>query len=123
MRDVHIARLSHEYRDVAPVARRFADILAREIGQLVARHDIPLAVPIEHRVKSWTSIEDKLGRMRFHLARHTELLRIPAPSRGGAGAHPRSAHVGCRFAQAAIQAGRRSATPNTSHHSPCISSP
>lgn len=73
MRDVHIVRLRHEYQDLAPVAGRFAEMLARELQESLRRSEVPLAVPVEFRVKSWTSIEDKLGRSWFHGASLSEL--------------------------------------------------
>lgn len=73
MRHVYLARLQEEYRDLVPVARRFAEVLASELHQLVHRHDLTLAVPIEHRVKAWPSIEDKLGRIHFGGASLTDL--------------------------------------------------
>jgi putative GTP pyrophosphokinase len=73
MRDVHIARLRQEYQDLAPVAERFAEMMVRELHETLRRNEVPLAVPIESRVKSWTSIEAKLGRTRFHGASLSEL--------------------------------------------------
>ncbi len=72
-KEAYISRLQHEYHDLAPVAKRFAEMLVREIYQMTIRHDIPLAVPIEHRVKTWSSIEDKLKRYPFHGASLCEL--------------------------------------------------
>lgn len=62
MREVHLDRLRQEYQDLKPVAERFAEMMVRELHEALRREDVPLAVPIESRVKSWTSIEDKLGR-------------------------------------------------------------
>lgn len=73
MRRAFIERLQEEYRDIAPVAARFSTMLAGELEQLLARDRIPLAVPLEHRVKAWLSIEDKLSRIRFHGASLAEL--------------------------------------------------
>lgn len=65
MRDAHIIRLQEEYRDILPIAQRYAETLATELHHLMHRHDIPLAVPIEHRVKTWTSIEQKFVRANY----------------------------------------------------------
>ncbi|MCX6828947.1 MAG: RelA/SpoT domain-containing protein [candidate division Zixibacteria bacterium] len=73
MRRIFISRLQEEYRDLAPLAQRFAEVLASELQQLVQRDKLALAVPIEHRVKAWSSIEEKLGRIDFHGASLTEL--------------------------------------------------
>ena len=40
-------------------------MLMGELQELLRKARIPLAVPIEHRVKSWLSIEDKLGQNGF----------------------------------------------------------
>jgi putative GTP pyrophosphokinase len=64
LRDVHLVRLRQEYHDLRPVAERFTDMMVREMHESVRRNGLRLAVPIESRVKSWTSIEDKLGRGR-----------------------------------------------------------
>jgi len=73
MRDVFITRLKYEYQDLAPVAKRFSEVLVREFYKMIQRNNIALAVPIEQRVKSWSSIEDKLGRIMFHGASLSEL--------------------------------------------------
>ncbi|MDI7259042.1 MAG: RelA/SpoT domain-containing protein [Thermodesulfobacteriota bacterium] len=72
-KEAYILRLQHEYHDLAPVAKRFAEMLVREIHKMTVRHDIPLAVPIEHRVKTWSSVEGKLKRNPFHGASLSEL--------------------------------------------------
>ena len=73
MREIHIVRLRQEYQDLAPVAQRFTEMMVRELHETLRRNDVPLAVPIESRVKSWTSIEDNLGRNWFHGASLSEL--------------------------------------------------
>ena len=61
MRDVYLTRLRQEYHDLRPVAERFAEMMVRELHESLRRNDITLAVPIESRIKSWMSIEDKLN--------------------------------------------------------------
>ena len=65
MRDAHIIRLSEEYRDILPIAQRYAEILAAELHHLMKHHGISLAAPIEHRVKTWASIEHKFVRANY----------------------------------------------------------
>lgn len=57
MSDAHLLRLQEEYRDVAPVAEAMAHLVVRELNAILQRADVSLAVPIEHRVKTWDSIE------------------------------------------------------------------
>jgi ppGpp synthetase/RelA/SpoT-type nucleotidyltranferase len=64
MREVHLKRFQQEYRDLAPLAARFGEVLAAELTQLLRRNGVELAVPAEHRVKAWASVEDKLRRMQ-----------------------------------------------------------
>jgi putative GTP pyrophosphokinase len=62
MREPHIIRLQQEYRDIHPVATHLAETLVNELRHLIKRDGISLAVPIEHRVKTWDSIELKFAR-------------------------------------------------------------
>ena len=66
MSDAHILRLQEEYRDILPIAQRYAELLANEIHYLMIRNNISLAVPIEHRVKTWSSIEQKFVRANYN---------------------------------------------------------
>jgi putative GTP pyrophosphokinase len=58
-------RLQEEYRDLRPAASRFSEMLMGELQELLRKNRLPLAVPIEHRVKSWLSIEEKIIRNGF----------------------------------------------------------
>ncbi len=62
MREPHIIRLQQEYRDIHPVATHLAETLVNELQHLIRREGISLAVPIEQRVKTWDSIEQKFAR-------------------------------------------------------------
>ena len=62
MREPHFIRLQQEYRDIHPVATHLAETLVNELRLLIRRQAISLAVPIEHRIKTWDSIEEKLAR-------------------------------------------------------------
>jgi len=62
MSDAHLMRLQQEYRDIQPVASALADLIVRELQAILRSADILLAVPIERRVKTWDSIEQKFLR-------------------------------------------------------------
>lgn len=62
MSDAHLLRLQQEYRDIEPVASAMAHLVVRELEAALRTADISLAVPIEHRVKTWNSIEQKFLR-------------------------------------------------------------
>lgn len=57
------AALEQEYRSQFPLASRMANCVKTELLSLVEHNKIPLAVPMEHRVKEWQSITDKLDRI------------------------------------------------------------
>ena len=65
MKQVVLDRWQQEYRDLQPAATRFSEMLVAEMRQMLRRKHIPLATPIEHRVKEWPSIEDKITQHRF----------------------------------------------------------
>jgi putative GTP pyrophosphokinase len=65
MEQAAFERLREEYRDLQPAAIRFSEILMGELWEMLKKNRISLAVPIEHRVKSWLSIEDKIIRKGF----------------------------------------------------------
>ena len=68
MSDAHLLRLQQEYRDVEPVATAMATLMVRELQAVLRAADISLAVPIEYRVKTWNSIEQKFLRAGSNLA-------------------------------------------------------
>lgn len=67
MSEPHVVRLQQEYRDILPVATHLADTLANELRHLLRREGISLAVPIECRVKTWDSIEQKFVRASYDI--------------------------------------------------------
>jgi putative GTP pyrophosphokinase len=76
MQQAILDRWRQEYLDLQPVAVRFSDVLAAELQQLLRRKCVPLATPIEHRVKSWLSIEEKLARYAFTEASLSKLYDL-----------------------------------------------
>jgi len=68
-----IDRLHDEYLALAPTAEQFAKAAFDQITELVSERNIPLAVPIEQRIKSWTSIDEKIRRKSLDLEELTKL--------------------------------------------------
>lgn len=64
-RDLEI--LQTEYTTLAPLAGRFADELLHQIQQLIETHGIALSIPLQHRIKAWSSILEKLERKTLKL--------------------------------------------------------
>lgn len=67
MSDAHLLRLQQEYRDIEPVASAMASLMAREVRSVLRGAGVSLAVPIEHRVKTWNSIEQNFLRAGSNL--------------------------------------------------------
>jgi ppGpp synthetase/RelA/SpoT-type nucleotidyltranferase len=65
--------LEREYRAIQPRASHVATELEQQLVRLLHRHDITLGVPIEKRIKDWSSIVAKLERKGLAPASITEL--------------------------------------------------
>jgi ppGpp synthetase/RelA/SpoT-type nucleotidyltranferase len=50
------------YQDVFPRAERLKNAVIAELQELFHKHGVSLGVPIESRVKTWSSITDKIDR-------------------------------------------------------------
>ena len=59
--------LQGEYATLAPLADQFANELERQIQQLIQTHGIALSIPLQRRIKSWSSISEKLERKTLKL--------------------------------------------------------
>lgn len=59
---MNIEELQANYRAVAPLAQAFLAEFMHQFGALVSKADIKLGVPLEGRVKEWSSIATKLER-------------------------------------------------------------
>ena len=59
--------LQAEYVTLVPLADRFADELVHQIQPLIEKHGIALSIPLQHRIKSWSSISEKLERKTLKL--------------------------------------------------------
>jgi ppGpp synthetase/RelA/SpoT-type nucleotidyltranferase len=65
--------LRSSYDTTRPVADHFAQRLAEQLAELLSANQISLAVPIEHRVKAWDSIRDKVERQSLKITNVAEL--------------------------------------------------
>ena len=54
--------LQDQYNDLKPVAELLLNELKKQLDQIITRNPLFLAVPIQGRVKSWDSIDEKLRR-------------------------------------------------------------
>ena len=63
-----IGCLKNSYEAKEPALARFCARLAEQLNEIIRVHDVPLAVPIEARVKSWTSLTDKITRRKLVVA-------------------------------------------------------
>ena len=62
-----LARLEEEYRTIVPPAEQFCEELARQIGRLLDGESITLGFPLQHRVKTWSSVILKLERLHHEI--------------------------------------------------------
>lgn len=65
MNQAHILRLQQEYQDILPVANQLAQTIATELRCLLHHNSVCTAVPLEFRVKTWGSIEQKFVRANY----------------------------------------------------------
>jgi ppGpp synthetase/RelA/SpoT-type nucleotidyltranferase len=71
-----LSTLEEEYRKAHPRLTAFALELNRQIEQMLVAERIALAIPIEHRVKTWPSLRDKIERKRKALASIDEITDL-----------------------------------------------
>src|SRR3982750_47228 len=62
-----IERLQSEYHTISTLAERFSISLKDELEELLQVNKISLGVPVEHRVKRWDSIVEKIERKTLSL--------------------------------------------------------
>lgn len=55
--------LETEYRAVIGLAEAFSEELAKQLAKLIDRAIVPLAFPIQRRVKRWESLSEKFARI------------------------------------------------------------
>jgi putative GTP pyrophosphokinase len=58
--------LEREYGAIFSTADSFSKEVARQIERVLEHEGVALGFPIQHRVKSWVSLCDKLERVDFH---------------------------------------------------------
>jgi ppGpp synthetase/RelA/SpoT-type nucleotidyltranferase len=68
-----IEKLKSEYLSARGKAERLCESLMTQIETLVASNEIALAVPLESRVKTWDSIEEKISRKSLQLQEIADL--------------------------------------------------
>ena len=68
--------LEEEYRICQPILQKFIDALENEILQLLIENDVALGVPMESRLKSWTSLAEKLDRRSLDLRSIKDLTNL-----------------------------------------------
>jgi ppGpp synthetase/RelA/SpoT-type nucleotidyltranferase len=71
--ELDLSYLEREYRELFPVATQAANELYQKISFRLDFSEIVLAFPIESRVKTWASIEDKLRRLKLRIQSLREL--------------------------------------------------
>jgi len=67
------SELKTEHEKIKPKAVRFSEHVIEQLEELLIKNNISLGVPIESRVKSWQSIEDKINRLNYTINSITQL--------------------------------------------------
>lgn len=66
-------KLKKEYQEYVSKAARLRESLVEQIGMLFTNNDVTLGVPIESRLKTWSSIEEKIRRKSLKIGGISEL--------------------------------------------------
>ena len=66
-------QLEEEYTQFSPLATTFCTEVSRQLERLLGDANVTLGFPIEFRVKSWPSIQEKFERVSLPLATLTDL--------------------------------------------------
>lgn len=69
--DIDILR--EEYNSIRPAAQRLANTIVDQLKELVTTESITLGVPLDFRIKEWSSVQDKIERNHLYLQTITEL--------------------------------------------------
>jgi len=67
-----LAELEAEYKNLRPLLLQLENEIDHQLAQLLHR-TVALAFPVQHRVKAWSSIAEKLVRVRLALKELREL--------------------------------------------------
>ena len=62
-----VKELEAEYLALSSLADSFSKEIKHEVEVLLGRNKIPLLFPIQTRIKSWTSIKEKLERLNLDI--------------------------------------------------------
>jgi len=68
-----LSTLQNQYLALAPGASRLKVALTEQLKHILATHQISLGVPLESRVKAWSSIAEKIERKARRLTSVDEL--------------------------------------------------
>lgn len=70
---VDTSGLEAEYAFIAPLASRFAEELSHQLQQLLDNELVSLSFPIQHRLKAWQSISEKIKRKSLFIKKISDL--------------------------------------------------
>lgn len=62
-----LKKLKIEYDSQSNLAGQFAHEVSRQLEALISKQDVKLGFPIQNRVKTWSSIEEKISRVGLKL--------------------------------------------------------
>ncbi len=62
---INAETLQKQHADLLSVSQRFCDEINNQLVRLLEDNEIVLGFPIQHRVKTWNSISDKLSKLKF----------------------------------------------------------
>ncbi len=68
--------LKKEYQELISKTNRLRESLVEQIGMLFLKNDLTLGVPMESRVKPWSSIEEKVFRKSLDIKSITQLTDL-----------------------------------------------
>ena len=72
-RNTNLSTLERDYRAVAPLAGLLCEQLTTQLSALISNAGIALGFPIQHRVKTWESLAEKLDRSNLRIKSVREL--------------------------------------------------
>src|SRR5438105_15454007 len=73
MGKANLATLERDYHAAAPLAALLCEQLATQLNTLIPAAGVALGFPIQHRVKTWESITEKLDRAKLSIDSVREL--------------------------------------------------
>jgi putative GTP pyrophosphokinase len=73
---VALEKLETEYLAVVPIAERLGVCIQDQVGILLSKNAVSLGVPMEHRVKTWLSLSEKIDRKLLQIASIKEIADL-----------------------------------------------